>query len=129
MNMKSATDIDRLADALLRAVEASDWDALTNLYAADAVIWHATDRTERRPADNIAFLARMAGVFPSVRYEDVRRQTYPGGYVQQHVMRVVRSDGVEFTFPACFVVEVDGDRIARIDEYFDSKQLPVAAGH
>jgi len=123
--MDSATVINGLAEELMRAIEAGDMGALRHIYAADAVIWHATDRIDRPVEANIAFLSEMSKLFPTVRYEEIRRHTYPGGYAQQHRLRVVRTDGEEFTFPACFIVRVAGGKITRIDEYFDSKQLPV----
>ena len=39
-----------IADQLFAAIEAGDIDAVRDLYAPDAVIWHNTDETEQGPA-------------------------------------------------------------------------------
>ncbi|HWV26572.1 MAG TPA: hypothetical protein VNZ66_05060 [Aeromicrobium sp.] len=63
------------------------------------------------------------------RYTDRRIHTFPGGAVQQHVLRGTRrSTGEEVALHACVVISVGDDgRITRLDEYIDSAQAAALA--
>jgi uncharacterized protein len=63
-----------------------------------------------------------------IRYEEIRRQATPTGFVQQHVMRGTAPSGKAFELAACIVCTVVGGRITRLDEYLDSAQLGALAG-
>ena len=56
-----------------------------------------------------------------LRYDVVRRDELPDGYVQQHVL--ARRSPTAPARPACMVVAVRDGRIARIDEYLDSAHV------
>ena len=57
-------------------------------------------------------------------YDDRRVEVFPGGFVQQHVLRGTRvQDGVRVHLPACIVCAVKDGRITRLDEYFDSARV------
>ena len=79
-----------------------------------------------RPNDKNTTLAVLRWLQQNVRdlrYDVVRREELPGGYVQQHVLRGVAPDGSELRVPACMIVTVRDDHIARIDEYLDSAHV------
>lgn len=104
------------------AVEAGDLAAVGAIYHPDAVIWHNDDQLEQGVADNLVILGWMAKALPGKRYEQIRRQGWPGGALEQHVL-VLPLPGTEtvLRIPACLVVAVDDDgRITRLDEYLDS---------
>ena len=44
-------------------------------------------------------------------------------FIQQHVVRGRNAVGVDVAMPACVVVTVAGELIARLEEYFDSRHL------
>ncbi len=68
----------------------------------------------------------MASNLRDLRYEEVRRQPTPSGFVQQHVLRATLPGGGAFELPACIVIDLDGDgRITRLDEYLDSAAVAV----
>jgi ketosteroid isomerase-like protein len=49
---------------------------------------------------------------------------FPGGFVQQHVLRGTRKhDGERLALPACIVCAVKDGKITRLDEYFDSARV------
>ena len=54
------------------------------------------------------------------RHEQVRRLFSPDGFTDQHVTRL----GPDTELPVCVVVRVAGGRATRIEEYFDSAQIP-----
>jgi ketosteroid isomerase-like protein len=122
--MSEPGSIDQLADAFFAAVERADMDALGAMYTPDAVLWHNSDDREQPHAQNTAMLATLFRGFRSFRYLNVRRRLLPGGFVQQHVTEVVTLPGERFTMHCCMVVSVRAGKIARVDEYLDSAQMP-----
>jgi len=113
-----------LAKRFFDCVEAGDVDGLVACYAPDAKIWHNTDGLEQAPEDNRKTLAGMVTRILDRVYDNRRVRSFPGGFVQQHVLRGTRKhDGVRLALDACIVCEVKDGRITRLDEYFDSAQV------
>jgi ketosteroid isomerase-like protein len=118
------TDIRALAQRFFDCVEQGDIEGLIACYAPDAKIWHNTDGLEQSPADNRATLTGMVKRIENRRYEDRRVAVFPGGFVQQHVLRGTRvHDGAPVSLPACIVCAVEHGVITRLDEYFDSAHV------
>jgi ketosteroid isomerase-like protein len=118
--MTSEPEIAALAKRFFDSVERGDVDGLVGCYAPDAKIWHNTDGLEQGPADNRVVLAGLVKYISDRVYDDRRLTIFPGGFVQQHVLRGTRRDGVRLALPACIVCAVEGGKITRLDEYFDS---------
>ena len=115
-------DAAALADRLFAAIEAGDIDAVRDLYAPDAVIWHNYDEVGQSPDENLTVLRWVVENLADRRYEEVRRHITDTGFVQQHVLRFTR-DGAPNEVPACLVATCSGDHITRIDEYLDSAHI------
>ena len=64
--------------------------------------------------------ARAPAVGDGLRYEEMRVQPTPSGYVEQHVLRGTLRDGSTLEVPACLVVTVVDGLITRLDEYIDT---------
>ena len=109
-----------LADRLLRAIERGDLEAIADCYAPDARIWHNFDQHEQTVEENLRTLRWMDKRLKNRKYEVASRQSFSGGYVQQHVLTGTLADGQAFRMPACLVVTVRDGRIARLEEYLDS---------
>ena len=105
------------------AIEAGDIDAVAACYADDVVVWHNTDRLASDKAENLEVLAGFVKRTPFRRYEDRRVAVFPGGFVQQHVLKSARRDGTPVALHAAIVCAVRDGRIVRLDEYFDSAEL------
>ena len=117
-------DIRALAKRFFDSVEEGDIDGLVACYAPDAEIWHNTDEAIQHPEDNRKTLAGMVTRIEDRLYDDRRVAVFPGGFVQQHVLRGTRKhDGVRVHLPACIVCAVEDGRITRLDEYFDSARV------
>lgn len=112
-----------LAQAFFDGIERGDPLAVADCYADHAVIWHNTDGREKTKAENMAVLQAFIRTARSRRYEERRLRVFPGGFVQQHVLRAVLADGSRRELAACLVCRVEGGRITRLDEYFDSAQV------
>ena len=112
-----------VAEALFDAIERGDPLAAAACYADHAVIWRNTDGLETTKAENVGVLEAFIRNVPSRRYDDRRLRVFPGGFVQQHVLRAVLANGTLCELPACLVCRVDGGLITRLDEYFDAVQV------
>ncbi len=112
-----------LADRFFAAIPRGDSAALRALYAPDAVIWHNHDGKAQSVDENLRVLEWVARNVRGLRYEDVRRQATPGGWVQQHVLRGTAPSGKPLEIAACIVFTVTGGRVTRVDEYLDSAQI------
>ena len=113
-------DVEAVAARFFAAIEAGDTDGIQAIYAPDAVVWHNTDEVEQAVAQNLVVLRWVIDNVKGWHYEDVRRTSFEGGFVQQHVGKGVAPNGAAIAMPACIVGRVEGGRVARIDEYIDS---------
>lgn len=113
-----------LAKRFFDCIEHGDVDGLVACYAPGAEIWHNTDEQIQGPEDNRKTLAGMVTRIVDRLYDDRRLEVFPGGFVQQHVLRGTRKhDGVRVNLPACIVCAVVDGKITRLDEYFDSARV------
>jgi len=112
----------KLAERFMAALEACDVDAVRELYAPDARIWHNFDQALQPVEENIKSLEWMHRKLTDLEYDIVRREPIPGGWYQQHVLRGTLPSGEPFAMPACAVIKVEGGRIVSLDEYLDTAQ-------
>ena len=117
-----------LAGRLFSAVERGDVEALREIYAPDAQIWHNTDQQVQTIEQNFRTIGWIAKNVKDFRYEDIQRQATETGFVEQHLTRGTGPGGNDFTIPACIVCTVVDGRITRLDEYLDSAQVAALAG-
>jgi len=114
------------ARSFFDAVARGDLEAVRGFYAPGAVVWTAQDPAERTPEENLAVLRWVKDNVRDFRYEDVRCQPTPTGFVEQHTTCGTAPGGREFRFAACLVVRVADGRITRLEEYFDTAPLAAA---
>jgi ketosteroid isomerase-like protein len=112
-----------IAAALMSAIAAGDIDTLRRLYAPSARIWHNGENAEQTVEENLRILRWLARNVRDLRYEEIRREPTAAGYVQRHVLRGSVPDGTPIEVPACLFVTVADGRIARIEEYADSRAV------
>ena len=108
------------------AVARGDLDEVRRCYAPNAVIWTAQDPVERTPEENLVVPRWVKDNIRDFRYEDVRCQVTPTGFVEQHTTCGTAPNGKEMRFPACLVVRVEDGRITRLEEYFDTALVRAA---
>ena len=112
-----------LAERFFKAIEAADIDAVKEIYAPDAEIWHNTDGLVQSPDDNARTLGWIAANLRDVSYTKVKRSATDDGFVQQHVLVATNRAGARIEVPACIVTTVRDGRITRLDEYLDSASV------
>ncbi len=127
-NRQSQIDNLTLAERLFSAVERGDLDALREVYAPDAEIWHNTDQQVQTVEQNLRTIAWIAANVKDFRYEDINRQATGTGFIEQHMTRGTGPSGQEFSIPACIVCTVADGRITRLDEYLDSAHVSALVG-
>ena len=113
-----------VAERLFKAIEAGDVDAVKEIYAPDAEIWHNTDGVVQSPDDNVRTLAWITTNLRDIAYTEIRRSATDDGFVQQHVLVLTNRAGQRVEVPACIVVRIADGRITRLDEYIDSAVVP-----
>ncbi|OAI42487.1 hypothetical protein AYO38_03135 [bacterium SCGC AG-212-C10] len=109
-----------VAAQLFSAIQQGDLNAVHDLYAPDVAIWHNTDGITQGREDNLRVLRWLTRTMRNVRYEDVRVQPTPAGFVQQHVLRATTAGGKDVELPACIICDVVDGKITRLAEYLDS---------
>lgn len=94
--------------------------------AEDAVVWYNFQPgVEHSRSAYLGLLEASAKSFANRRYKDVRVHLHPGGFVEQATLEGDTAKGVIET-PFLLVATVEGDRITRIAEYFDTTVLQAA---
>lgn len=119
----NSNDPLQLAERLFGAITAGNVEAVRDIYASDAVIWHNNDGLEQSADDNLRVLQWVVTNIRNLRYENVRRQRTDSGFMQQHVLRGTAPNGQELSIPACIVCAVDNGQITRLEEYLDSAHI------
>ena len=125
--MTNTDDPIRLAERLIAAVTAGDIEGVRACYAPDVVVWHNSDGVAQSAEENLRVLGWVTKNIRDLRYDEVRRQRTPTGFVQQHVLRGTAPNGTALAIPACLVGTVVDGRITRLDEYLDSTHLTALA--
>ena len=118
--MSNDQEMRDLCKRFFDAVERGDIDAMGEIYAPNAVIWHNHDNAEQTREENLATLRGSLARLKTREYADRRVQVFPGGFVQQHTLKGVRQDGSKAELIAAIICQVKDGKITRLDEYFDS---------
>lgn len=112
-----------IADRLFKSIMSADIEGVRSVYAPECVIWHNNDGSEQSVEQNLRVLGWVTQNIRELRYEEIRRQETPTGFVQQHVLRGIGPKGAPLAIAACIVCRVENGRITRLDEYLDSAHL------
>ncbi len=118
--MSNTGSVLDVAERFMAALERCDVEAVRDIYAPDAKLWHNFDQSFQEVEDNLKTLSWIHKKLSDLRYEIVRRDVISGGYYQQHILRGKLASGDEFAMPACAIVTVRAGKIVALDEYLDS---------
>ncbi|KAA1423572.1 hypothetical protein FE697_008215 [Mumia zhuanghuii] len=91
-----------------------------DVYAAGASTWHNVGEWEAE-IQATPSRTRTVQAGADLRVEDVRVKVFDGGWVLQSVAVGVNPDGDPVRIPSCLVVTLRDGRIARFEEYADSR--------
>jgi len=112
-----------LADRFIEAIQAGDIDMVKACYHPDVVVWLNTAGVGVDRQTNLQVLTGFVGKTSERRYQNRRVQIFPGGYVQQHLLKATHITGPVLELAAALVCQVQDGVIIRLDEYFDSAPL------
>ncbi|WP_077145018.1 nuclear transport factor 2 family protein [Sphingopyxis sp. KK2] len=122
--MAEQDDIRAMATRFFDAIEAGDIETMKNSFTPDAEIWHNTDELIVTRDQTATTLSGMVTRIKDREYADRQLTVFPGGFVQQHVLKGVRThDEGAVRLPCAIVCKVEGGKITRLDEYFDSAHV------
>lgn len=122
--MAEQDDIAAMAQRFFDAIEAGDIETMRESFTPDAAIWHNTDELIVTRDQTAQTLTGMVARIKDREYADRRLTVFPGGFVQQHVLKGKRThDDVEVRLPCAIVCTVVDGKITRLDEYFDSAHV------
>lgn len=113
----------RVVEEWFASVERADYAAMRERYAPDATIWHCDGTREQSVEENVTMLTAVSSVLSNLRYEVLRRVETTHGVYSQHVLCGDLPDGTEFRLAAAMFLQVENNRIQRVEEYFDSAQV------
>jgi ketosteroid isomerase-like protein len=121
MNVDTSAEV---AGRLFDAIERGDYATVAGMWADDVLVWHSGDPKDNQRTRALKVIRWFMDVTTTRSYEILDRQFFDGGFVQQHILRAQRSDGVSIEMRVCIVIKVDAKGlITRIDEYFDPSDM------
>lgn len=112
-----------LARKLTERIAAGDVDGVAELYHDELTAWRSHDKRSLVRKQALKVVEILSRQLKDLRYEDVRIQPTPTGFVQQHTMRCVSPRGEPVEAHVCMVASVRDGRIFHVDEYMDSAQM------
>ncbi len=113
------------AEQLFSAVENGNVDALREIFADDAWIWHNTDNQAIGVEELIKSIRAIQKGALEYRYTEIKRLPTPDGFVQQHVLLIKLKTGRDVIDRACCVCSVRNGRIGHMDAYHNSAAFKV----
>jgi ketosteroid isomerase-like protein len=109
----------KAAERLFSSVEKGDLEALRDVFAPDAWVWHASDNKKMTVEHSIKSIRAIQRSASEYRYTEIKRQPTPEGFVQQHVLLIMLHTGHKIVDRACCVCGVKDGRIAFMEAYHD----------
>jgi ketosteroid isomerase-like protein len=123
MTQDALERVKAVAESWEAACRACDNARIAGHLSDHAVVWYnfQPDIEHSRSA-YFDMLETSAQTFSNQRYDDMRVHVHPGGFVEQATLAGDTAQGV-IELPFLLVATVEGDKITRIDEYFDTTIL------
>lgn len=125
-----------IAERFITAIDTEDTQAMREIYATDATVWHDFDRQEQSVNTNIDSLLNLRQAIPSVRWVTTRIEPLPTGFLLTYDLTMTFGERT-LAIPACVIATVANDQITRLEEwvnatpmfkYLNPEQLKILAG-
>ena len=125
MTHQPLPDVRKLAAQITRCIESGRFSDLDRLISTDAKFWYNCDPAIHAWDEVRRVLVATRERLRSMYFEQVRIAEIEGGWLQQHVLRMVHKDGSERAMHAALIYKVnENGLISSLEEYFD----PASAG-
>lgn len=105
------------------AIEQGDMQAIADCLSDDYVVWHSTNQEELSKTQEVELMGLWVRNSKVRAYESRRLHVFQGGFVQQHTLTCTTLDDRRWSMPACCIGKVSRNKITRVDEYIDSKDV------
>ena len=116
-------DFIKVFEAMIKAIEANDADAVRSGFSENAVIWHNTTQVEQDREEIVAVVHGLHANFTNVVYDINQVLATTQGAVGQIVLRATAADGERIAMHAAMLMTIDDEgRVTRADEYLDSAE-------
>ena len=113
----------KVFEAMIKAIEGNDVDAVRTGFSDQAVIWHNTTQIEQNRDEIVAVVQGLHANFTDVVYDIVKVLATTEGAVGQIVLRATAADGERSAMHAAMLMTIDDSgRVTRADEYLDSAE-------
>ena len=112
-------DLTAKAHQMFDAIAEGNKEKIFEVVAANAVVWHNYDETEKPVAPRIDMLGRIRNVADDLRYDDRQYVALADGLILQHSVRGRLKNGEEFSVPVMMRVYIRDGQLARFEEYLD----------
>jgi hypothetical protein len=106
-------------DSLFAAIVAGDLTRVRACFTPSAQVWHGYDCVSYDVDSFIASLEPIVAAGLKLRYDDVRRQQTPTGFVQQYLLVLPSAEGGWTAKPCCAIAHLQDGLIEKIHEYVD----------
>jgi ketosteroid isomerase-like protein len=114
-------NLETLTDDFFAAIVRHDWDDVEARIHPDARAYQNIGGGETDARSTFKKMRRLVESVASIAYENSRRVVAADAVVEQHDVRMTRTDGVDVVPDVCIILRFDDDgRIVRLDEYLDS---------
>lgn len=123
-----STDNTAIARRLMHCLLTGDADGVTRLYHDDFSAWRNFDNRTLTRKQALKIVQILANNLQELRYDDVRVQPTPSGFVQQHVMRCTAPNGQAVEAHVCMIATLKDGKLLRVDEYMESSQMAPLMG-
>jgi ketosteroid isomerase-like protein len=115
----SADDISNLAETLFRAFERNDTDAILECCEPDARFFQ-NGRGGSTITDLLPGFATLSERIGHHKYSEVRRETFAGGFVEEHRVTSTLPDGSPMDAMVCVVGRIGpSGKLVELNEYMD----------
>jgi limonene-1,2-epoxide hydrolase len=124
MNTSNDVDVLEIARQFSTAAKAADVAVADKLLDPEFKFWANYTKQTMGKKEMLHYIGTFFPTLRSVEYKDVRVTPSANGYVLQHVADTVLGDGSTISdLDVCFVVQLRGGRLLRIDEYLDGAAI------
>lgn len=117
-------EMEAFATHVREVMFSADPQRIAALLDPSFAVWQNTDGYVFSGAMIDRFHQQLKQTLASIEFLDRKITPMAGGYIDQHVKRMVTKDGTEYLVPCVMVMSVRNGRLTGAREYMDSAQMP-----
>ena len=120
---ESIVEYTKVFEAMVRAIESNDTEAIHAGFSDDAVVWHNTTQVDQNRDEVVSVVQGLHANFTDIVYDIVQVLATTEGAVGRIVLSATAPDGERIAMHAALLMAIDDSgRVTRVDEYLDSAE-------